>query len=266
MTARHRPPEPQLAGRRTSPARVAPYVDELVAFRRDLHAHPELSWAEVRTTRLVRERLQAAGLDPQVLPGRHRPDLRHRRRATPLSRCAPTSTPCRSSTARRSPTRRRCPACATPAGTTCTRRPCSAPGWCSPTWLAKGGCRAGPAGLPARRGVLAQRCARRGGRRRRRPAWSGSSPCTATRGRRGPGRAPGRRDHRLRRPPARAGRADRAGTPRGRTSRRTWSMPWASSSPSSGRAVAPDRPACVAEPGLGPHRRRPGRERDPAGR
>ena len=68
MTARHDTPEPQLAGL-DLPGRVAPYVDELVAFRRDLHAHPELSWAEVRTTRRVRERLQAAGLDPQGLPG-----------------------------------------------------------------------------------------------------------------------------------------------------------------------------------------------------
>lgn len=50
-------------------ARVKSYADELVAFRRDLHAHPELSWAEVRTTRVLRERLLAAGLQPQVLPG-----------------------------------------------------------------------------------------------------------------------------------------------------------------------------------------------------
>jgi amidohydrolase len=50
-------------------ARVKAYADELVALRRDLHAHPELSWAEVRTTRLLRERLAEAGLSPQVLPG-----------------------------------------------------------------------------------------------------------------------------------------------------------------------------------------------------
>jgi len=50
-------------------ARVKGHVDELVAFRRDLHAHPELSWAEVRTTRVLRERLVAAGLTPRVLPG-----------------------------------------------------------------------------------------------------------------------------------------------------------------------------------------------------
>lgn len=50
-------------------ARVKAYEDELVAFRRDLHAHPELSWAEVRTTRVLTQRLLDAGLDPQVLPG-----------------------------------------------------------------------------------------------------------------------------------------------------------------------------------------------------
>ncbi len=50
-------------------ARVAELSDELIALRRDLHAHPELSWAEVRTTRVLRARLEAAGLSPTVLPG-----------------------------------------------------------------------------------------------------------------------------------------------------------------------------------------------------
>jgi len=50
-------------------SRVKTYADELSAFRRDLHAHPELSRAEVRTTRVIRQRLEAAGLAPQVLPG-----------------------------------------------------------------------------------------------------------------------------------------------------------------------------------------------------
>ncbi|MQA83333.1 MAG: amidohydrolase [Streptosporangiales bacterium] len=40
----------------------------LVAFRRDLHQHPELSFAEHRTTRLVVDQLAAAGLEPRVLP------------------------------------------------------------------------------------------------------------------------------------------------------------------------------------------------------
>ncbi len=43
--------------------------DELVAFRRDLHSHPELGRQEHRTTGLVMDRLRAVGLDPQVLRG-----------------------------------------------------------------------------------------------------------------------------------------------------------------------------------------------------
>jgi amidohydrolase len=50
-------------------ARVKAYDDEMIALRRDLHAHPELARAEVRTTRVVRERLELAGLVPRVLPG-----------------------------------------------------------------------------------------------------------------------------------------------------------------------------------------------------
>ncbi|PZR55517.1 amidohydrolase [Xylanimonas oleitrophica] len=43
--------------------------EELVAFRRDLHAHPEVGRAEVRTTAAVLERLRAAGLSPRPLQG-----------------------------------------------------------------------------------------------------------------------------------------------------------------------------------------------------
>jgi len=50
-------------------ARAKAYDDEMLAFRRDVHAHPELARAEIRTTRLIRERLEAAGLAPQLLPG-----------------------------------------------------------------------------------------------------------------------------------------------------------------------------------------------------
>lgn len=42
--------------------------DELVAFRRRLHASPEVSWAEVETTAAVIERLAVAGLRPAQLP------------------------------------------------------------------------------------------------------------------------------------------------------------------------------------------------------
>jgi amidohydrolase len=41
---------------------------ELVAFRRHLHAHPELSYAERETTDLIMQRLQVAGLEPELLP------------------------------------------------------------------------------------------------------------------------------------------------------------------------------------------------------
>ncbi|MDT0308150.1 amidohydrolase [Streptomyces sp. DSM 44917] len=42
---------------------------ELIAFRRDLHMHPELGNQEVRTTAVLRERLERAGLAPRVLDG-----------------------------------------------------------------------------------------------------------------------------------------------------------------------------------------------------
>jgi amidohydrolase len=41
---------------------------ELIEFRRDLHAHPELAHAEHRTTRRVALRLAAEGLRPVILP------------------------------------------------------------------------------------------------------------------------------------------------------------------------------------------------------
>ncbi|MEW2075985.1 M20 family metallopeptidase [Streptomyces sp. NPDC012403] len=42
---------------------------ELVAFRRDLHMHPELGHQEFRTTAAIKERLEQAGLQPRVLSG-----------------------------------------------------------------------------------------------------------------------------------------------------------------------------------------------------
>jgi amidohydrolase len=42
---------------------------ELIAIRRDLHAHPEISFAEYRTTAVIVERLEALGLQPNVPPG-----------------------------------------------------------------------------------------------------------------------------------------------------------------------------------------------------
>ncbi len=47
---------------------LARYETELIGLRRDLHAHPEPAYAERRTTRLVADRLAAAGLRPVLLP------------------------------------------------------------------------------------------------------------------------------------------------------------------------------------------------------
>ncbi len=41
---------------------------ELIALRRDLHAHPELAWQEQRTTTAVADRLTAAGIKVRMLP------------------------------------------------------------------------------------------------------------------------------------------------------------------------------------------------------
>jgi amidohydrolase len=47
---------------------LAAHERELIAFRRDLHAHPELGHQERRTTDRVARRLAAAGLRPAILP------------------------------------------------------------------------------------------------------------------------------------------------------------------------------------------------------
>ncbi|GAA2098311.1 M20 family metallopeptidase [Microlunatus panaciterrae] len=43
-------------------------TDELISIRRDLHAHPEVGYAEHRTTAKIVQLLRAVGLDPVVLP------------------------------------------------------------------------------------------------------------------------------------------------------------------------------------------------------
>jgi amidohydrolase len=47
---------------------LAGHQADLIDFRRDLHAHPEIGYHEHRTTRRVKLRLEAAGLRPTVLP------------------------------------------------------------------------------------------------------------------------------------------------------------------------------------------------------
>jgi amidohydrolase len=47
---------------------LAQHERELIEFRRTLHAHPEIGYQEYRTTRQVQARLEAAGLQPAILP------------------------------------------------------------------------------------------------------------------------------------------------------------------------------------------------------
>ncbi|MHB1536074.1 MAG: amidohydrolase [Acidimicrobiales bacterium] len=44
-------------------------AEKLVVFRRDLHAHPELAWNEVRTSTRVGDELTRAGLSPTLVAG-----------------------------------------------------------------------------------------------------------------------------------------------------------------------------------------------------
>ncbi|MDQ3629300.1 MAG: amidohydrolase [Actinomycetota bacterium] len=71
-------PSPALAGSAVRPpapvallsliAAVEDLSPELIAIRRDLHAHPELAWTETRTTTVVAERLKTAGVEVELLP------------------------------------------------------------------------------------------------------------------------------------------------------------------------------------------------------
>ncbi len=61
-----RPPAP--VALRSLIAAVEDRSAELIAFRRDLHAHPELAWTETRTTAVVAQRLASAGVEVELLP------------------------------------------------------------------------------------------------------------------------------------------------------------------------------------------------------
>src|SRR5688500_3425563 len=47
-------------------AAAAEFADEVLAWRRDIHAHPELSNREERTAKLVADHLRALGLEPRT--------------------------------------------------------------------------------------------------------------------------------------------------------------------------------------------------------
>ena len=112
----------------TIEAVVEKYADDLIDLRRDLHAHPELSWAEKRTTAVVAERLDRgrarrhACIDGTGLIAEHRRRGARRRAARRPRRAArsttPPATPWASTHARAS---------RTPAATTCTPPAWSAP-------------------------------------------------------------------------------------------------------------------------------------------
>ena len=101
---------------------------ELVEFQRDLHAHPELSRGEIRTTAKVAQRLRAAGIAVRVLEtAAWWPTSAPSSRPTGW-RCGPTSTPSPWGSAPGCPGPRPPRASATPAATTSTWRRQSARG------------------------------------------------------------------------------------------------------------------------------------------
>ncbi|OKK20885.1 N-acyl-L-amino acid amidohydrolase [Streptomyces sp. CB00455] len=60
--------QPAATGRPELPGTVPDHLRaELIAFRRDLHMHPELGHQEFRTTAAIKARLEKAGLRPRVL-------------------------------------------------------------------------------------------------------------------------------------------------------------------------------------------------------
>ena len=118
---------------------VDKYDADLIDLRRDLHAHPELPGPR-RTADLVAKRLDEAGLAPVALPrngfavdiGRGGPLVALRADLDALPVHDRTDDPWVSTVQ----------GVATPAATTCTPRPCSAPG-CPWPRSAAGCCRAG---------------------------------------------------------------------------------------------------------------------------
>ncbi len=42
---------------------IVAFADEMRAWRRDIHAHPEIAFDEVRTSDIVAEKLESCGVD-----------------------------------------------------------------------------------------------------------------------------------------------------------------------------------------------------------
>lgn len=47
----------------TITAAIKKHTADMIAFRRDLHSHPELPWEEVRTTKRIAEELSKIGIE-----------------------------------------------------------------------------------------------------------------------------------------------------------------------------------------------------------
>lgn len=79
--------------------------DELVAIRRDIHAHPETGMRETRTAALIRSELEKMGVDEiqQPLPTAVVALIHGKRARASAWRSAPTSTPCPSTRRRGCP-------------------------------------------------------------------------------------------------------------------------------------------------------------------
>ncbi|MGW7328484.1 amidohydrolase [Streptomyces sp. NPDC054840] len=68
MSRESQPAQPAASDRPELPGKLPDHLrTELIAFRRDLHMHPELGHQEFRTTAAIKARLEKAGLRPRVL-------------------------------------------------------------------------------------------------------------------------------------------------------------------------------------------------------
>ena len=87
---------------------LAPLHAEMTAWRRDIHAHPELGFEEHRTADLVAAKLEAFGIDEvhRGVGGTGVVGVLRAGRGTRASACAPTWTRCRSRKSTASPTAR----------------------------------------------------------------------------------------------------------------------------------------------------------------
>ena len=154
--------------------------DELVELRRDLHAHPELSWAETRTTDLVAARGREGGLAGHPAPA-DRAARRARATTARWSPCAPTSTRCRCRTPPTDPWTSTVPGVAHACGHDVHTAALVGAGLAlAEVARPRAAARAGPAAVPARRGGHARRGPAPDRRGRARGRRARLRRCTAT--------------------------------------------------------------------------------------